>query len=219
LREQAKKYKDLVTLVMVLVGNSLVLADLQAGEAAEQILDALVHALHGPRKKSGSKTRINASILVRRGPPSSPFRIFAQDSQKAFDPLLEIPDDSVAGRVVRFDSDRGRLGALMYVPSTRHVHGIAFEKGRLTEGREVFTGLEIVPASYRVLDATTEIKVLKCLLCVQIPLKFHEMEYDTSNVCAVLSLSAGETDCLSMVSFSAAYLASAMLAETIERAI
>jgi len=217
LNEKVKKYRNLLTFATVFADSSDEISDLSPQAAAGAILDALVRALERPGMKSRSKNQINATILTRTGRDGAPFRIFAQDSSTPFSYELEIPAESVAGKVVRFDSERGRVGALMYVPSTKHVHGIAFEKGTFAEGREIVRGAEIVPATYRVVDEATETEVLKCLLCIQIPLRQPRDEYDESAVCAVLSLSGLKADCMDIVSFSAAKLASALLADTMVR--
>lgn len=216
LQRKVNKYKDLLTFAAVLAGSEDELRPESAQKAAESILTALVRVLGPKGAKAELKSRINATILLRAGKEEEPFRIFAQDSTKPFNDI-KIPDDSVAGRVVKFDRDRGTVGTLMYVPSTQYVHAIAFEKGRFSDTNQLVMGAEIVPTTYTVVDETTEIEVLKCLLCIQIPLKSPQEGSIKSNVCAVLSLSGRDVDCLDMVSFSAAKLASALLSDIVVR--
>jgi hypothetical protein len=221
---KVKRYRNLITFVMVLAGNIGALDARYGTEDAVQMLDGFTRAVDHRAKKPNNKPLLNASILIRADKQSGAFSILAQDSCKAFKTDILIPEEnSVAGRTVRYDTDHEKMGTLMYVPSSRYVHGIAIrsakvaaeEAGKTDAEENVFTETEIVPTTYRVVDKSVDTDVLKCLLCIQIPLKQPQSGQERSYSCAVLSLSGRKVDCMNSVHFMGAKLASALLAEVL----
>jgi hypothetical protein len=226
LRRRVKRLQELLFFLVLMTQKVAELkADYTQEAAIVSVLNALVRALH-PRvsiirgvvrifnhRGTGAKSRqnlINAAILVRSREPGQDFQIYAQDSSKTFKGDLRIPaEDSVAGKAVWYDARYGEIGALMYVPWTRCVHGIGLRTKE--DSRGVYAAADIVGATYRVLDETTERDVLKCLLCIQIPLKGCVGQ--DSFPCAVLSVSGQTIDCLDPVCFIGARLVVNLIAE------
>lgn len=208
LHARADRYKNILSFAMVLAENRNS-AD-NSPSAIVPVLDSVVRALNplGRSEKS-----INAAILRRpQSPTPQSFRIFAQDSGNSFRQGLEIPDDSVAGKAVQLDNRARNIGGLVYVPWTKFHHGVAFRTIRYPHTSKGFSEGEIVPATYCVLDAATETKVLKCLLCIQVPSRSAEDE-DLVKYQYVLSLSGQRVDCMDTVFFSAAKLVAAFLVD------
>ena len=214
LKKKNARLQELLFFVMVMAQEiSELESDYTPRAAAITTLDALTHALEYRGGASpNEKNFINATILIQRHHYSEVFEIYAQDSNHAFRDDLCIPaEDSVAGKVVKYDSDHKVQGTMLYVPSTRCVHGIALSLSK--ESHEVFENTEIIPAPYKVLDEATERYALRSLLCVQIPLKRNLSHAGESYSKAVLSLSAQKVDSLDSVCFTGAKLAVNLLAE------
>jgi hypothetical protein len=221
LERQTERLRSLLAFTVIMATNIRELEQTQHLEAAVQLLDGLLDALSWSGSRSSNRSRLNASILIADRPGNS-FRIYAQDSEQCFGhniphPLI-IPPNSVAGKVVDFDVEQGSTGSLVYVPSTRYVHAIIF-KGAGVSFRET----QISPTTYKVVDGSTERDVLKCLLCVQIPLTEAgsmpmqpEGQPPQSHPVAVLSLSSKEVNCMDSLFYLGSKLAAGLFAQVID---
>jgi hypothetical protein len=215
LEKQSERYRELITFMLFTAKTIRDSSEQQLtqGRAAVLLLDNLITALN---EYENRPSKLNASILVRKNGSDEPFRIYAQDSSNAFDPTLIIPrDNTVAGRVVKYERNE-KPGILVYVPRTKFVHGIVFRGGDV-----FFSETAICTTPYQVLDEATEKDVLKCLLCVQIPLKKPVTQSvgqrkhvrRESYPIAVLSLSGQAADCMDSFHYIGARLAADLCAQ------
>jgi hypothetical protein len=218
LEKQTERYRELLAFMLLTAKTIRDLKELSQQEltqprAAVLLLDNLISALDAHHLEP----KLNASILVRTNGTDEPFRIYAQDSDNAFDPDLDIPrDNTVAGRIVEYERKEKSPGTLLYIPRTKFVHGIVFRGGDV-----FFRENAICTTPYQVLDETTERDVLKCLLCVQIPLKrpIKQSIGQRKNLrresypIAVLSLSAPHEDCMDSFHYLGARLAADLCAQ------
>lgn len=217
LEVQSERLKNLLAFTVVAATNLRTLSSNEHDpQTAVGVLDALILSLSSAGDRAKNRKRLNASILMR-GAADQSFTIYAQDSANVFKRDARIPARaSVAGRVVDYDAGTESGGALLYVPSTQYVHGIVFRGGPVS-----FRETEISPATYKVVDPTTERDILKCLLCVQIPLKhlsteendgLEERRRDGYPI-AVLSVSSQGKDCMDSIHFMGAKLAADLIAQ------
>jgi hypothetical protein len=212
LHHKVARFKDLVQFSVSM--SAIVRNDPDASPTglAVVVLDGLLMALQGMSDPSEATRRVNASILVKADGAEKSFRILAQDSSNTFDRDIRVSgENSVAGKLVKFDRDHKTVGSLMYVPSTRALHAVAFT-AEMEEG-VFFSDTEIIPTSYEVIDETTQKNAIRSLLCAQIPLRQPIDSRERSYTAAVLSLSAKSEDCMGFMFFLGSKLACNILTD------
>jgi hypothetical protein len=237
LQTRTDRYEQLVGSIMVLLEDE---ARSNAGytkETVTNVLDALVFALEYKREPM----LLSATVLKRlvtSDEAQEPFRIYAQDGHKSFKSHVPIhATDSAAGKVVETDQSRDeellekrnsdmKAGnvvaqtrnprALLYVPSTKYIHGALIEREEMHDKRgskQVFSKTHVIPSAFLAVDSCDDPDALQCLLCIQIPLEQAGNQAGSPRSCAVLCLSGRKTDCMGALDFAAIKVVAAHLAQ------
>src|SRR5690348_11545240 len=111
----------------------------------------LGRALRRNLNRAGTES-LSATVLVRKAGTSDPFVIFAQDSKKRFAADLQVPPfASVAGQVIEQDAkprENGASRGLIYVPSSRYVHGIRLQFERAGHDDQIFKTGHVIHSAF-----------------------------------------------------------------------
>ena len=161
-----------------------------SGEFIHDILYALIVSLEHKRKVG----MMNASLVARR--TGGPFKILDQFPSGTFLASTSLDPDESAAAIAAAQT----RNSLVYIPSTRYVHGIlmAFEKTYPIGEKSGFMTARIIENAFQSIDRDHEKKVLRSLICTQITneiggdRRFDNGEYVRPDSTIVLSLGAEE---------------------------
>ncbi len=156
------------------------------------ILDAFVFALEDYYPKQ----KFAASVMLLE-PNAKHFVLYAQDPRAPFEEKATLDNvTSVAGSV-RSD----KPGTLLYVPRTSCIHALRIASDGFDHTH--YRRAAIIPNAFQSLPIDPEL--LKCLLCVRIPLRDPRRS-------AILSFSSGKADIMGRLEFDAIKVAAALIA-------
>jgi hypothetical protein len=176
-----------------------------------RVLDSLVETV-GYKRPEGL---FSATILKRLVKPGEPFKLYAQDKQNKFQQQFSVHEtNSVAGKVVETDKTSPR--ALMYVPSTKYIHGVVIKREKGPDDQEIFKQMEIVTSAYSDVTSSEDPDVQHCLMCITIPLQQLGKKPEDPDTSAVLCLSGRKKDCMGALDFTALKVTAALLYEVMK---
>jgi hypothetical protein len=175
---------------------------------ATGVLNSLVQTVGHRRREA----LFSASILKRVVKPGESFKLYAQDRQNKFQDQFAVDEtNSVAGKVV--DTDKTSPRALMYVPSTKYIHGVVITWAKAPNGQQIFMQTDIVPSAYSDVTSTIDPDVQHCLLCIAIPLQQIGKKPTDPDTSAVLCLSGRKKDCMGALEFTALKVTAVLVSE------
>jgi hypothetical protein len=186
--------------------------------SATALLDALVRVVSPKASKAGAlitpeeklkreRAEINSSILIRDSGAGQDFSMYTQNSNGRFDATKPVPATaSAAGKLVAWQVEKQRPGALLYVPRTNQYHGAGLWSDADAEG-PLFNNCKWVDFAFNDLGHGSE-TFLASLACVQIPMPATEHE-------VILCMGSGEPNRFDELEFIAAKMTATMLAEIV----
>jgi len=167
-----RRYSALLSSIrdMVVEGTDLAISGVDGDTSNAFMARALQAVVFGLEQEHPAGARLNATIVTREHPGST-FGLYLQHPKDSYELKSGLSEQCAASRALRPVANPHTFPDVVYIPHTKHIHGISLSADETTTPR--YSRFTLVRGAF----IDTEYKhgeAPKALLCTEVPIASHD---------------------------------------------